>query len=176
MSGRAALPAKTPARPAPPLGEAMSALLRRNVRAVVFVFVRLVAVALLSTLLERQIPSVRRNRLLVDAIGSVLVIWPFYTAIGRNAAWRIALGRAYVREGRWAEAERALLPFLRRGYQPFDAGGEGAYWLAVALRALGREKDALRLFQSVTRTRRGPWREKAEAALANPAPDPVPAP
>ena len=166
MSRKSTRSAPRSAAAAPPAEDALAALFRRNLRSVVALAVRVVAVGLLLALLERELPWVRRNRLFVEALGSVLVVWPFFTAVGRNAAWRIALGRAYVQEKRWAEAERALLPFSRRGYQPFDAGGEGAYWFAVTLRAIGRAEESRHLFRSIAQTRRGPWREKAEAELA----------
>lgn len=150
----------------------MAALFRRNVRAAVFLLVRLVAVGILLALLEATSPWVRQNRGFVDAGASVLVVWPFYTVVGRNAAWRIALGRSYVREARWAEAEQALAVFARFYAVPFDAAGEGAYWLGVTLRALDREQAARRLLLSVARGRRGSWQEKAEAALAERAVSP----
>jgi hypothetical protein len=125
--------------------------------------VRLVAVAILTSLLEARIPALQGRALLLDAVGAVLVLWPFYTALGRIFAWRIALGRAYARERRWAEAERTLRPLARVRYQVFDATGEGAYWLGVALRGLGRNQEAGHLFRSVARQRRGTWQEKAAA-------------
>lgn len=154
------------ARPAPPVDEALSALFRRSVRAVVALLVRLVAVGLLTALLDTQLPALRRNRPLVDAVAGMLVLYPFFTALGRNAAWRIALGRAYVREERWAEAERTLHPFRLRTHQVFDAAGEGLYWLARAQSGLGRADEAARLYGLVARHGRGEWQARAAAEIA----------
>lgn len=152
--------------PLPPVDEALAALARRELRAVILLIARLIAVAVLITLLEMQVPALRRAPFLPEAVGGALILWPFFTARGRNAAWRIALGRSYARAKRWAEAERTLRPFARRAALGFDAAGEGAYWLAVAQRALGREEEARRLFQSVARTGRGEWKTRAEAQSA----------
>jgi hypothetical protein len=148
---------------APPVDEALTALLRRSVRAWVWLAVRVVALALLTSVLAMQLPWVRQNKGLVDALSGVLVLWPFFTATGRNWAWRIALGRAYAREGRWAEAERALSPLALPSRQIFDATGEGAYWLAVALREQGQGDPARRLFEQTARGRRGEWADRAAA-------------
>lgn len=154
------------AAPAPPAAEAMAALTRRGARAVVFLFVRLVAVALFVTLVESQSPRMgRAARLLLEAAASLLVVLPFFTALGRIFGWRIALGRVYAQEERWAEAAHVLSVFARRGYHPFDARGEGAYWLALALRARGDTDEAQRLFRSVAETRAGEWRDRARAEL-----------
>jgi len=153
----------------PPVEAALAALARRSLGAVILLLARLVAAAILLVLLERQFPALRQGAglLVLEAAAGALVLWPFFTALGRAAAWRIALGRSYARAERWIEAERTLLVFTRAAYQPFDAAGEGTYWLAVARRGLGREEEARRLFRSVARSRRGPWRARAEAALVS---------
>lgn len=156
-----------PPRTAPPIAEALAALTRRTLRAWVALFLRLLGVALLTTVLAFQIPWVAANKGLIDALSGVLVLWPFFTAIGRNLAWRIALGRAYAREARWAEAEQALALFARPHNQVFDATGEAAYWLALALREQGRTEAARRQFTTLAHSRRGEWAEKAAAELAS---------
>lgn len=152
----------------PPVEEALATLARRNLRAVIHLAVRLVATAILLVLLEAQFPGLRRGpgRLVLEAGGGALVLWPFFTALGRAAAWRIALGRSYARAGRWSAAEQTLLPFTRAAYQPFDAAGEGTYWLATTRRALGHEDEARRLLEAVARSRRGEWQARAAAELA----------
>lgn len=158
-----------PAAPvqAPPVEEALRALLRRDVRAVVSLLVGVVAVAILVSLLFAQSAALRQSRAVVEAAAGVLVLWPFFTAVGKNYAWRIALGRAYAHEERWADAARALAPLGRRARaQLFDATGEGTFWLACARRALGQNTEAARLFRLVARHRAGPWRERARAELA----------
>lgn len=155
---------------APAASEALAALQRRSIRVVIFLFVRLVAVAVLVTILTLRHPALRVNRLVLEAAGLLLVVLPTFTAIGRGFAWRIALGRAYVREERWAEAEQTLRVFDRAGYQPFDSTGEGAYWMAVTHRAQGRSEAARGLFDFVARQGRDPWRARASSEDAA-APD-----
>lgn len=165
---------------APPVEAALSGLVGRTVRAVVFVFVRLVGLALLVSVLAARSPWIEAHRAYFDAGAALLVVLPFFTALGRIFGWRIALGRAYVREGRWAEAERALAPFARRRwtYHPFDAAGEGAYWLAVARQQSGQGEPACRLFDLVARHGSALWRTQAQqaAATASPVPDAADAP
>ncbi len=173
-SSRAAGGRRPPAA-APAASEALAALQRRTIRAVVFLFVRLVAVSVFITILTLRYPQLRNSHL-PDVVGILLVILPFFTAIGRGFAWRIALGRAYVGEGRWAEAEQALRVFDRAGYHPFDSHAEGAYWMAVTHRAQGRPEAARRLFGFVSRQGREPWQSRALAEAAAPdaaaSPDP----
>lgn len=161
--------ATSSAQSAPPAEVALRALTQRSLRAVVFLFVRLVGAALLVSVLETRLIGVARYRTLVDGLAALLVVLPFFTAYGRVFAWRIALGRAYVREKRFADAERALSPLDRRGaYHPFDAAGEGVYWLALARRGRGNEADARRLLELLatqTRGGGGAWAQKAAEAL-----------
>ena len=131
-----------------------------------FLFVRLVGVALLVSVWEAAAPpGFARLRLFVDGVGALLVVLPFFTAYGRIFAWRIALGRAYVTEKRWPDAARALAALDRKGYHPFDATSEGAYWLALTCGALGKNDDARRLLELVARQGNVEWKSKADAAL-----------
>ena len=155
------------ARSAPPLDEALAALARRSRRAGVSLVARLVAVAVLCTLMERAIPALRRGQIAVEFVAVGLVLWPFFTALGRNFAWRIALGRSYARDGRWPEAEQTLRPFAKPFGQMFDATGEGAYWLAHSLQAGGNPDAALLLLGEIARHRRGTWRDRAISALGS---------
>lgn len=156
---------------APPTDEALTALLRRTVRAWAWLLVRVVTLALLLAILSVQSPWVRQNRALMDALSGILALWPFFTAMGRIYSWRIALGRSYVREERWADAERTLSPLPGYRARLFDATGEGTYWLAVAHREQGKTEEARRLFRMVTeRQPGGEWSQKAQEALA---PQPV---
>ena len=90
--------------PLPPVDAALAALARRELRALVLLVARLIAVAVLIALLETQIPALRRAPFLPGAVGGALILWPFFTARGQSAAWRIALGRSYARAKRWPEA------------------------------------------------------------------------
>ena len=151
---------------APPLGEALAGLSRRTGWAIGSLVVRIVAVATLNTILAHQLPWLAQNRAVLDALGGVLVLWPFFTALGRGYAWRIALGRTYAKEQRWSDAEQTLSPFLHpRTRLFFDAKGEGIYWLAMARQALGAGDDARRLLQRLADERRGDWSDRAREQL-----------
>lgn len=116
----------------PPLDEALRALLRRQVRAVVWLLVRMLLLAMLTAWLVLLSPWLRQNRWLLDTPSGLLVLWPFVTAVGRNWLWRIALGRAYCQAGRFADAERTLRPLDGLQGRLFDAQGDGARALAEA--------------------------------------------
>jgi hypothetical protein len=150
----------------PPLNEALQGLSRRTGWAIGSLVVRIVAVAALNTILSHQIPWLGRNRALLDALGGVLVLWPFFTSLGRGYAWRIALGRTYAKEHRWEDANKTLSPFLHpRTRLFFDATGEGIYWLAMSRFALGYEEDHLRLLRRLADERRGVWSDRARDRL-----------
>lgn len=153
-----------PARPAdaaPPIETALPQLAQRSVRAAVWLVIRLVAVAVLTTMLVRQAPGLRSFRLVLDFIGALLVLVPFLTALGRNYGWRIRLGRAYATEERWADAETALGVLTGLRATLFDATGEGRYHLARVRRALGKREESARLFAEVAGQGSAEWREKA---------------
>lgn len=151
----------------PRIDEALAGLSRRTGWVIGSLVVRIVAVAALNTILAHQIPWLGRNRALLDALGGVLVLWPFFTALGRVYSWRIALGRTYAGEQRWEDADRTLSPFLHpRTRLFFDAAGEGIYWLAISRSALGRAEESRRLLQSLAGERRGVWSERARESLA----------
>lgn len=152
---------------APPVEEAMTALARRTVRAIVFFFVRLVGVGILMTVIELQFPAIARVRIVFEAFAGMIVLLPFFTSLGRAFAWRIALGAAYVRESRWNDADRALSVFEGGRARLFDAAGEGAYWLGVARRGLGSIDDARRIWSWVAANQRGPWAERAAAEVTS---------
>jgi hypothetical protein len=144
---------------------ALAELSRRHLRALAALGVRVVAVGFLAALLCVQVSWLGRHRGVLDALSGVLVLWPFFTDLGRLYAWRIALGRTYANAGRWAEAERALAPLTGLRGRLFDATGEGTYFLAVARRALGQDGAADALFQQLAGSVGGPWGERARAAL-----------
>jgi hypothetical protein len=152
----------------PDVDSALMELTRRQIRVGVALVVRIVAVALVTTVLAHQIPAMARMKPLVDALSGVLVLWPFFTAYGKLQAWRIALGRSYAKAERWADAERTLLPLDGLRGSVYDATGEGRYWLAVARRGLGRKEEARRLFIYLATLPGGEWAERArqEAAIA----------
>jgi hypothetical protein len=120
----------------PELSAALRELLRRQVRAVVWLVVRIVALSALSASLVMASPWLRTNRWLLDMLGGVLVLWPLWGSVGRNWAWRIALGKSYLAAGRFADAMAVLRPLDGLQGMLFDATGEGRAALIAA-----RKKD-----------------------------------
>lgn len=119
----------------PELPDALRELWRRQIRAIVWLVVRIVAVAAISASLVISTPWLRTNRWILDAISGVLVLWPLWGTVGRNWAWRIALGRAYYNAGRHADAEAVLKPLSGLQGALFDATGEGQKTLDAAREA-----------------------------------------
>jgi hypothetical protein len=109
----------------PELPVALRELLRRQVRAVVWLVVRIVALSALSASLVMASPWLRANRWILDMGAGVLVLWPLWGSVGRNWAWRIALGKSYLAAGRHADAEIVLKPLDGLQGILFDATGEG---------------------------------------------------
>jgi hypothetical protein len=107
-------------------------LLRRQVRALVWLVVRIVLLSALSASLVRFSPWLAANRWTLDALSGILVLWPLWSAVGRNWAWRIALGRAYLGAGRFSDAETVLAPLDGLQGALFDATGEGRAALSAA--------------------------------------------
>jgi len=160
----------TPEHPSsdlPDVDQALGELSRRSGRAFASLLVRIVAIGVLNVLMVRAVPALRSARPIMDVIGAALAVWPYFTALGRAYAWRIALGRAYVRAMWWPEAQRTLAPLRHpRVRLLFDASGEGIYLLALTQRALGATEEAERLFSVLSREGRGKWSAEAQQALA----------
>ncbi len=116
----------------PELSVALRELLRRQVRAVVWLVVRIVALSALSASLVMASPWLRNNRWTLDMASGILVLWPLWGSIGRNWAWRIALGKSYLAAGRHADAEAVLQPLDGLQGMLFDATGEGRAALSAA--------------------------------------------
>ena len=120
----------------PELSDAQKTLFRRQVRAVAMLLVRIVLIALLTATLTLSVPWLRTNRAILDMGGGVLALWPLWSAVGRNWAWRIALGRAYASADRFADAESLLRPLDGLQGSLFDATGAGREALSEARRRL----------------------------------------
>lgn len=109
---------------------ALRELLRRQLRAVVLLVVRIVACALLITLLKplwQRLPLLEN---LLFVLGALLCGVPLLREVGKNWRWRIALGVAYRRAERLADAEALLAPLKGTQAQLFDPGGLGSQTLA----------------------------------------------
>jgi hypothetical protein len=150
----------------PDVDTALTELTRRQIRIGVSLVVRIIAVAVLTAILSREIPAIAENKGIVDALSGVLVLWPFFTAFGKLQAWRIALGRSYARAERWTDAARTLASLHGLRVSLYDATGEGRYWLAVAWRGQGRGEDACRLFAALAALPGGEWAERARKETA----------
>ena len=116
----------------PELADAQKTLFRRQVRAVVLLLVRIVLLAMLTATLTFSIPWLRTNRAPLDMLGGVLALWPLWSDIGKNWAWRIKLGRAYASAGRFPDAEALLRPLDGLQGALFDATGDGRKTLSKA--------------------------------------------
>ena len=118
--------------PLPELTAAMAALAARQRRAAGLLFLRVLLLSILAGVIKTQMPWMRNLDFVFDAGMGILALWPFWTAMGRNWQWRIALGSAYVNAGRFAEAAQLLGPLDGVQGRLFDARGEGAALLAQA--------------------------------------------
>ena len=114
------------------LSAARTALFRRQVRALVWLCVRIVLIAMLTATLTINVPWLRERRWLLDMGGGVLALWPLWSDLGKNWAWRIKLGAALLEAGRFADAEDLLRPLDGIQGALFDANGEGKRLLAAA--------------------------------------------
>ncbi|HVK06532.1 MAG TPA: hypothetical protein VM490_23885 [Armatimonadaceae bacterium] len=148
---------------APPVEAALAELGRRHARALAWLGVRVVALGFLLAVLSLQWAALGRYRFALDALSGVLVLAPYFTAVGRLFAWRIALGRAYLREERGEDAVRTLAVFEGLRARVFDATGEGRFLLGTALRKRGKYDEARRVFADVRRFGGGEWQERAAA-------------
>jgi uncharacterized protein HemY len=87
--------------------------------------------------------------------------------LGKNAAWRVALGRSYAKVGHWEDAIATLAPLRKARARLLDATGEGTYWLAVSLQEVGQTDEARVLFEHVaSNPRQSEWVARAQEALA----------
>lgn len=160
---------KTTPKPAdlPDVATARRELMAREARAFGWMLIRLVCVAFLITMLTRAAPGMQPLRILLDAVGGVLILAPLFTSLGRTFAWRIALGKAYVGANRFGDAEAVLAVLSGLRATLFDANGEGRYYRAMALRLIGRAREAETLFRNVAEQGREPWRGQAGAELVS---------
>jgi hypothetical protein len=97
--------------------------------------VRVVLLSMLITVLRITIPGIRSINMILDAAAGSLALWPFWTSIGRNWAWRYRLADAYIKAERYKDALAVLEPLQGVQARLFDADGSGR-----ALKALALEK------------------------------------
>ena len=115
----------------PECATALRELLRRQIRALVLLLVRIVACALLLTLLKPLWDARPWLGNLLFALGALLCGVPLLREVGRNWGWRIALGQAYLDAGRETDAETVLQPLASLQGQFFDPSGQGRLALAT---------------------------------------------
>jgi hypothetical protein len=151
----------------PRWGAASRELLVREARAITWMLVRVVSVAVLITLLVRSAPQLQQIRFLLDTIGGFLVLAPLFTSLGADVRGAYLLGKRYMEARRFDDAVTVLQVLSGLRAKLFDARGEGRYYRAVALRSLNRAAEAEAVFREVAEQGREPWREKASAELVS---------
>ena len=122
----------------PERDEALNQLLRRQVRALMLLFVRILLLAMLMAFFLQQWPALRNHRWLLDTISGILCVGPLLKSVTRNWGWRIELGKAYLAGGRFSDAVAVLRPLEGMQGQLFDLGGEGLAALQKAKAELSR--------------------------------------
>jgi len=120
----------------PELESALKSLYRLQVRALWMLAVRVILLSMLITVLRITIPGIRSFSMILDAAAGSLALWPFWTTIGRNWAWRFKLADAYIKAGRFKDAVTVLEPLQGIQARLFDADGHG-----MSLKALAMEKS-----------------------------------
>ncbi|MFM7187002.1 MAG: hypothetical protein ACKO14_04220 [Armatimonadota bacterium] len=120
----------------PELESALKSLYRLQVRALWMLAVRVILLSMLITVLRITIPGIRSISMILDAAAGSLALWPFWTSIGRNWAWRYKLADAYIKASRFQDALTVLEPLQGVQARLFDADGQG-----MALKALAMEKN-----------------------------------
>ena len=120
----------------PELESALKSLYRLQVRAMWMLAVRVILLSMLITVLRITIPGIRSITMILDAAAGSLALWPFWTSIGRNWAWRYKLADAYIKASRFQDALTVLEPLQGVQARLFDADGQGR-----ALKALAMEKS-----------------------------------
>lgn len=123
-------------RELPDLDSALKSLYRLQVRAIWMLAVRVVLLSMLITVLRITVPGVRSISMVLDAVAGSLALWPFWTSIGRNWAWRYKLAAAYIDGRQYQSALTVLEPLQGVQARLFDADGQGR-----ALKALALEKS-----------------------------------
>ncbi len=121
----------------PELDTALKSLYRLQVRALWMLAVRVILLSMLITVLRITIPGIRTINMILDAAAGSLALWPFWTSIGRNWAWRYRLADAYIKASRYQDALIVLEPLQGVQARLFDADGYGR-----ALKALAMEKSS----------------------------------
>jgi|GEM_PF-7060599 hypothetical protein len=162
--------ADTPSEALPPRETALRELARRHARALAWLGVRTVGAGLVLVAVVGQAPGAARHLGWLEAVAALLAAAPYFTALGRVHAWRIALGRSYARAEQWEDAAVTLAPLTGVRARMFDSTGEGRYWLALALLRLGRDGEARAHFREVVADARPDWREKAQLELGEGTP------
>lgn len=120
----------------PELEAALKSLYRLQVRALWMLAVRVILLSMLITVLRITIPGIRSISMVLDAVAGSLALWPFWTSVGRNWAWRYKLADAYIKASRFRDAVTVLEPLQGVQARLFDADGQGR-----ALKALAMEKS-----------------------------------
>lgn len=132
------MPRQKKSQELPEREDALRQLFRRQVRAIVALVLRMVLLAMLSAFLLIQWPALRQSRWILDTVTGMICVGGLLKEVARNWSWRIGLGVAYLKAGRYADAELVLKPLDTVQGQLFDPGGQGASALAKAREELGK--------------------------------------
>lgn len=124
----------------PDLETALKSLYRLQIRAMWMLAVRVILLSMLITVLRITIPGVRSIGMLLDAIAGSLALWPFWTSIGRNWAWRFKLADAYIHSARYQDALAVLEPLQGVQARLFDADGQGRMLKAKAMEKVNESR------------------------------------
>ncbi len=144
---------------------ALTELSRHYIRQWISLLARIVTLGILVAILVRQSFWLAQNRILLDSLSGVLALWPFFTGMGKLHSWRIALGRKYAEAARWTDAVQTLAPLGGIQGRLFDLTGEGRYWLALALKGIGKEQESQELLSWVSALPGGEWAKRAKEPL-----------
>lgn len=109
----------------PDRDEALRQLFRRQVRALMALFIRILLLAMLTAFLLQQWPVLRHHCWFLDTLSGILCVGPLLKTATRNWGWRIALGKAYLAAGRFSDAEAVLRPLEGIQGQLFDLSRDG---------------------------------------------------
>lgn len=93
------------------------------------------------------------DRRFLDTISMLIVMTPFFLGTNKFFATRLRLGREFVANKQWKEAEASLEAFSHMGQRFLDRSGEAHYLLAVALDHLGKIAEAQKAREFVLKSR-----------------------
>ena len=101
-----------------------------------------------------------KYRQIIDLLGSLLVVIPFFVGTSKLYAERLRIGRQLAEKGEHRQAIAALDPFEAPTQRFLDRSGEAHYLLAKSYAATGQKDRADRCREFVIKKRRGVWADR----------------